>query len=245
MDAESQHVISMTALRKALSDQRLQAYVASGDTDELEAVARYLWNGALATAMVPVLHALEVTLRNNLYDASLKIIDQERLSFREVHCWLDAEPSQLYQNEERAVQEAKALLQKGKKPLTPGRLISKLSFGFWVSLCRRPYEQGRATGPGLWPAIIPNAFPFLPRHHRSRPAILQRLGELRDLRNRVFHHEPIWDRNLPRSHRRLIHTLGWMNQGMAEALGRLSQLDAVSDAGSDAYRAVAKRMVRK
>ena len=89
MDAESQHVISMTALRKALSEQRLQVYAASGDTDELEAVARYLWNGALATAMVPVLHALEVTLRNNLYDASLKIIDQGRLSLRNGGQWFD------------------------------------------------------------------------------------------------------------------------------------------------------------
>lgn len=80
---------------------------------------------------------------------------------------------------------------------SPGRLLSKLSLGFWVGLCRSPYEQGRPSGPALWPAAIPIAFPFLPRDHRNRPAILQRLDGIRELRNRTFHHEAIGDRNLP------------------------------------------------
>ena len=139
---------------------------------------------------------------------------------------------------------AKATLRRGGRPLTIGRLLSKLSLGFWVGLCRSPYEQGRPSGPALWPAAIPIAFPFLPRDHRNRPAILQRLDEIRELRNRTFHPEAIWDRNLPRSHRRIVDVLGWMNQGLARAVRHLSRLDATYEGGLQGFRGEAERIVR-
>lgn len=236
-------MLTIGALRKALSQERLAAYATADDNDELDAVARYLWNGALATAMVPALHALEVTVRNNVYDASLRIVDHTALKFSSVSCWLDADPTLLLKNEEQSVKDALAVLRRGKKPLTPGRLISKLSFGFWVGLCGSPYEQGRKDGPGLWPKMIGLAFPFLPKEHRSRSAIRKRLDEHRELRNRVFHHEPIWDRNLDRSHARIVDTIKWMNQGVAEALEHVSIIEEVIAEGPAGYRKVAEDMV--
>ncbi|MDT8342113.1 MAG: hypothetical protein RQ751_11430, partial [Longimicrobiales bacterium] len=102
---QSQPVISLGSLRRALSDERLAAYSTSHDTDEIDPIARYLWNAALATAMVPTLHALEITLRNNLYAGSLRIVDEASLTFREVTCWLDAEPTLLYEHEAANVEE--------------------------------------------------------------------------------------------------------------------------------------------
>jgi len=165
--------------------------------------------------MVPALHALEVTLRNNLFAASLKIVGEQGLQFREVQCWLDAEPSLLYQKEEENVEQAKELLRKGGRPLTPGRLISKLGFGFWVSLCRSPYEQGRVSGPALWPKLT-------------------QLG---------FHHEPIWDRNLDRAHARVIDTLSWMNNGVAKAVADLSRVDPIFAKGPEAFRTDVERLM--
>ncbi len=236
--------LSIGALKKALSEERLLAYSTSGDLDELDAVARYLWNGAAATAMVPVLHALEVTFRNNLFAASMRILRGRTLRFKEVRCWLDAEPSLLYDKVVESVDETKRLLRKGRKALTPGRLVSKLSFGFWVSLCRSPYEQGRPGGPALWPKMITLGFPFLPKDHRNRPMILDRFDELRDFRNRVFHHEPIWDRSLERIHSRAIETISWMNRGVAEAVAELSTFPAIVDRGQSGFRSEAERLVR-
>ena len=124
----------MAALRLALSDERLAAYATPVDEDELDSVARYLWNVALAGAMGPGLHALEVTLRNNLFNASRRVVDETRLRFAEVPCWLDADPSLLYEREEVAVTDAKKTLRRAKKPMTPGRLVAALPFGFWVGL---------------------------------------------------------------------------------------------------------------
>jgi len=105
-----QPILSIGALRRALSEERLSAYSTSSDSDALDAAARYVWNGALATAMVPALHALEVTLRNNIFAASLKIVDEQALRFGEVPCWLDAEPSLLYKKSKRTSNKPRSYL---------------------------------------------------------------------------------------------------------------------------------------
>lgn len=242
-DPRSGQPLSLAALRRALSEERFRAYSTPQDRDELDSVSRYVWNVALACAAMPSLHALEVTLRNNLFNASRKIVDESRLRFVQVPCWLDADPTLLYDAEAEAVRNAKHVVRRTKKPMTPGRLISNLPFGFWVSLCRSPYEQGRPHGPGLWPKALAQAFPFLPKNHRTRHAVWTRLDEIREFRNRVFHHESIWNRDLPRSHRRLLEVLSWMNQGVANALHKVSNVEKTFREGPPRYRDLAESLV--
>lgn len=223
--------ISLASIKRAVSEERLQAYATKGDSDSLDAVARYIWNLALGAAMQPVLHVLEITFRNHIFDNSVKFIDESKLKFRVVDCWLDADPTLLEGNEVRSVDGAKETLLRRRKPLTPGRLIARLGFGFWVGLCKRPYEQGRTSGPALWPAMLNTGFPFLPKAKRTRSQIYHRADRLRELRNRVSHHEPIWDRDMTAAHGEVLETIGWMNSGLASALEPLSPLPGVFAAG--------------
>ncbi len=140
-------MLSIGSFRSALSAERLGAYARPGDADELDSVARYLWNLALCSALQPALHILEVTVRNHLFKVSRRIVDATTLSFDRIPCWLDARPSLPAERERQAVEEAKAKLEIRGSPMTEGRLVSALGFGFWVSLCKRPYEQGRTVGP--------------------------------------------------------------------------------------------------
>jgi hypothetical protein len=80
--------------------------------------------------------------------------------------------------------------------------------------------------------------------HPNLPALPGHLLEIRELRNRTFHPEAIWDRNLPRSHRRIVDVLGWMNQGLAGAVRHLSRLDATYEGGLQGFRGEAERIVR-
>lgn len=57
-----------------------------------------------------------------------------------------------------------------------------------------PYEQGNRGGPQLWPTAT-RAFPGCPKPKRNRSDIGGAFGELRDIRNDVTHHQPVWDRN--------------------------------------------------
>lgn len=77
-------ILSLAAVHKALSQQRLGAYATASDKDEIDRVARYLWNMALASALQGSLHVFEVTLRNAIYGASVKLIDTSKLRMPEV-----------------------------------------------------------------------------------------------------------------------------------------------------------------
>lgn len=88
-------MLSVGSLRSALSAERLGAYALPTDTDEVDSVARHLWNLALCSALQPALHTLEVTVRNHLFGISRRIVDETALSFDKVPCWLDARPSLL------------------------------------------------------------------------------------------------------------------------------------------------------
>ena len=236
--------VSLASLQRALSEERLQAYAIQGDTDSLDAVARYIWNLALSAAMQPALHALEITFRNHLFENSVRIVNEASLAFREVECWLDADPSLLEDNELQTVEDAKEVLRRSRKPLTAGRLIARLGFGFWVSLCKRPYEQGRTSGPALWPGILKSAFPFLEKPKRTRSQIFHRMDELRELRNRVSHHEPIWDHDMLEAHSKILETIGWINLSFSRAIATVSPVETVVKEGHLAFRDTASKLVK-
>ena len=141
--------LPIEGLRSALSAERLSAYALPEDTDEVDCVARYLWNLALCSALHPALHTLEITVRNRLFDISRRIVDETNLSFDKVSCWLDARPSLLADPERDAVEKAKATILRRRSSMTEGRPVSVLGFGFRVSLCKRSYEQGRVGAAPL------------------------------------------------------------------------------------------------
>ncbi|MDE2663232.1 MAG: hypothetical protein OXI39_09565 [Gemmatimonadota bacterium] len=237
-------MLSIGSLRSALSAERLSAYALPDDIDEVDSVARYLWNLALCSALQPALHTLEITVRNHLLRISGRIVDQATLRFDKVPCWLDAQPSLLANRERQAVETAKSTIASRSRPMTEGRLVSALGFGFWVSLCKKPYDQGRAGRSSLWPELATRGFPHLPKAQRTRSQIFHALDPLRDLRNRVSHHESVWDRKLNRSHQDILETIGWINLDLATTLRAHSPLPEVLERGVAGFRAQAEAIIK-
>lgn len=231
--------VQLDAVTRALSRERLGAYSLDDDRDSTDAVARYMWNVALCSAILPSLHLLEVTLRNHMYTASLEIMRGRPLRFKEVPCWLDADPQLLERRETDVVEDAKKHLRRNPKHLTPGRLVAKLHFGFWMNLCNRPYEHGRAAGPRLWPRMAKLAFPNCPRSQREREKIRIRLDSIRLFRNRVAHHDPIWDAGFLDRYEEILGTLEWLNPSLRQALERIERVRAVYRIGPRGFRAKA------
>ncbi|MEX2571759.1 MAG: hypothetical protein WD737_10720 [Gemmatimonadota bacterium] len=212
---------TLGGIRRALSETRIRAYTAPGDQDEYDAIARYLWNGALCFALTPALHAVEITFRNAMYESSVKVMSKKGISFKhdEVPCWLDATPTMLLPTEEARVEEAKEDLRRRRdypQCMTTDRLIAKLGFGFWTGLCKSPYEQGRKDGPQLWPGLTEYLFPFV--DNKSRSEVFHHMRAIRDFRNRIAHHDPIWDHKVVEFEATLIEKLRWMNQHIALAV---------------------------
>jgi hypothetical protein len=233
----------MAALERAMSRERLKAYRLPGDADEADGVARYAWNLALAAALLPSMHTLEIAFRNELNRAAVKLTEKRGFRYHRVASWLDARPTMLLPHEAEKVERAKTNLGNDPRSQTEGHLIAKLDFGFWVALCRDPYADSRAAGPRLWPRALDLAFRHRPASVTTRSQIFHPFDRIRKFRNRVAHHEPIWDRAYVAEHEHVLESLAWISPKLAEAMRHTSPAPATFRAGPEAYRSYAESIL--
>ena len=114
------------------------------------------------------------------------------------------ESPQLDQPQQDAVTNAKGKLGNNTGPHDPGRIVAELSFGFWVALFARRYEEA------LWRTTLHDCFDPTP----ARRHLHDRLNSLLALRNRIAHHEPILERNLQAKHDAILWVLGRLSPEM-------------------------------
>lgn len=220
----------------ALSRERLGSY-RFRDDDDVGVVCTYLWSMSLCEALYPSLHGLEVALRNSLFNAG-----EQRyagVAYRDVPCWLDADPPILAPEDRSRVDEAKKRLRARGKPLEAPRLVAELTFGFWTALLDVRYEHRQV----LWPRLLSAAFPGVPPGLRTRKAISAKLNQVRLLRNRAFHHEPIWHwRDLKEQHTAIREVLGWISPALESTVALADRFPDVYSGGRQAFRAGVERV---
>lgn len=232
---------SFAAIFPSLSSERLAGYSTTQDYDSTDLAARYLYNAALSAAFGPILQTVEIGFRNALYEAGCETTAGRRIAFRTIDCWLDADPPLLQAGEDADVQEAVGRLQLRNR-LRPGHLVSQLGFGFWLRLCNAPYEHGQANGPQLWPHAA-RRFPNCPRSFKHRHALRSEFAKIRDWRNLIAHHQPIWDRAPQDQHDHCLRLLDWMNRDLARVLSRSSPVPRLIRNGPAQWRAAAEQLV--
>jgi len=187
-------------IERGVSAPRLARY-RPHDGSHFDAVTNYFWNIELSESLYPGLAALEVTLRNSIHNA-LTAREGTDMWFRML-----LEPGQLKGYAETHYTLFNRLRQKHP---TSGQIVAELTFGFWTTIMSQPYHQT------LWAprksALIKTVFPHLPKIPNNRHFIHQRYNDLRMLRNRVMHHEPIWYRqNLYQEWEGIIEAIGWIS----------------------------------
>jgi hypothetical protein len=232
----------LDAVRLAVAETRFDAYD-TGGTKQIEILARYLWNIALAESLFPSLHILEVALRNSLHAALVTETGSET--------WYDDNNLLVDPWAQGEVLKAHERLKKTGKPDEPGRILASLELGFWTSLLHHQYEQGPtrpATQVPIWPKLIPTAFPHAKGVGATRQYMWGVLSGLRDFRNRVFHYEPIWKGRktysgslvqLPRDHAEIVQVVSWLSPELATTLRLMDRFSPIHTKGTTPYLAMA------
>jgi hypothetical protein len=207
----------------------MEAYRPEGGSD-LTMVVTYLHNMALCEALYISLGFLEVALRNSLHGSLTALHGSAS--------WYTL-PGVLEDDQQRDVRRVSNRIRGERKQVTPDRVVSELNFGFWVALLSTPYDA-RFWRPQK-ARYLKSSFPHVPRNRRQRPIIYKRYNELRGLRNRVFHHETIWNRaTLSRDYSNLYEALEWISPDMA-AISRL--VDRFPDVSANG-RSVVESMLK-
>lgn len=212
-------------VESAISSERLSVYATDG-VDEQTALARYLLNMALSQGLYVPLQLCEVALRNAIHSYLVKIFRRED--------WFDEPSFRLTEWGAAEVRKAKEKLARAQKPITPGRVVAELQFGFWTSMFEAHYERT----PFL-PSGMKRVFPYLPKSLHNRKDRKNDLERIRNLRNRVFHHERLlhW-RDLDEQHELLLRLIGWLNRTLHELALRLDRFTVIRQAGLGPWRSM-------
>lgn len=185
---------------QAISPERFARYQAFAKGDDAEAYQLYSINLRLSEAFYPSLHGLELALRNQIHNRLTEMFD-ERWFNREEFQRLDSQKEQLAEVYER--------LRKDPEHCAPGQVVAGLMLGYWTALLSREYDDVWQTGLNT---IAVNAS----GKRFARKQIHEPLTNIRNLRNRIAHHEPIITWDLGKRHEWSIDLTRWLSPSVAD-----------------------------
>jgi diaminohydroxyphosphoribosylaminopyrimidine deaminase/5-amino-6-(5-phosphoribosylamino)uracil reductase len=194
-------------LQMCLSPERLTPYYAKARGNDWVAFHLYVRNAELSASLYGVIQALEVGLRNLVHTKMTDPFGTEE--------WWDKLP--LHEAELTDIAAAKSSISSRIKQIRPGRIVAELSFGFWVKLFANSYEKQ------LWVPYISRRFPA----KLSRKKLYDRLVNLKELRNRIAHHETLIKRNTDQDYQDLLETIGWISPTLRRWVEHNSDFPAV------------------
>jgi len=212
---------TIVAVRSALSSPRLQTFeratVFLGE-ESSPGLELYAWNARVSAALLVPLHVCEVVVRNAVSDV-LEAMYGPRWPWS-----AGFERSLPVSNRGYC---PRMDIQKSRQYATSaGKVIPELKFVFWQRLFTSRYDL--RLWDGHLRRVLPGLDPSTPVG-QLRQRIYEDIEQIRGLRNRIAHHEPIFKRDLSDDFSKMMRlvearckvTTAWMmrNQTATEVLG--------------------------
>lgn len=187
----------MTAFSRTVSHERWRTYLQPAGFDQNRALRLYLWNVAVGQSFHFPLQSAEVALRNVVHSAL-----QSRFGpdwWQDAGCRAVLDPSAIVDMTKAADRHRRKY---NAEPST-AQIVASMTIGFWASLLKRRYDRP------IWDHEAARAFPHLA--FPDTIGTVHRLAmDVQELRNRIFHHEPLIGRNLTADYSDVIRLIGWI-----------------------------------
>ncbi|MEM8832557.1 MAG: Abi family protein [Cyanobacteria bacterium P01_G01_bin.19] len=192
----------INALQDALSQDRLQSYLKATGGDKTTALQLYMWNTDLSAALYKPLQGLEITLRNAFHRELSKTYGSD---------WYNQIPHVLTDISNENIAKVIKEINKRGKTATPPRVVAELSFGFWVSLLGYGRKGNDNYEMKLWRPALYKAFSNRPSRKFNRKSANKEFTHIKELRNRIAHHEPIIHKqDVLSEYYRILDGLSWL-----------------------------------
>ena len=185
--AQTMKAAEISEIRRAISSPRISTYDAAIPGDAASALALYTWNAQISAAFMLPLHFVEVLTRNAAAEGIETVYGARWPWSHGFEQSLQSPPPKSHSyNPRRDLTSTRS-----GRP-TAGKVIPEVKFVFWQKMFTARYDQR------LWDqqilSLFPNASGSAPSDVRQK--IYDHLEHIRNFRNRVAHHEPIFSRNL-------------------------------------------------
>lgn len=201
-----------SAIESSLSAPRLSRYLPAANGDKHFAFRLYVWNARICEDFYLPTQITEVAIRNAVHKALMRRYGVDWDQRGDFLCTL---PKRLTE----ALSDARdsERNQQGTR-LTINHLVSSLSFGFWVHLTTQDY------GHLIWKQGVRAEFPNFPKKGKLFE-LHAALDRFRMFRNRVAHHNAVFDKSPTAELRRMQEIVGWI---CPETLWVMNELSNVS-----------------
>lgn len=179
-----------------LTQARFDKYLTYSGHNQDRAFRLYMWNAQIGEAFHIPIQSVEVGLRNRISNG---------LTAQFGEPWWKAPKFLAIADDERRadLRQVEERIQHRKLPLCTDQIVAGLSFGFWSGMLQPKYN------PPIWGAQLRVAFPNLPAG-RSRKSVATHATKTGFLRNRIWHHEPIFTRDLSTDFKTVMDLLSWI-----------------------------------
>jgi hypothetical protein len=207
----------IAAISAALSTPRMSRYVTTCGNDHARALDLYEWNAEVAAAFMVPMHICEVVLRNAIVGAIEEVYGSN-------WCARGTAFERSLPKPVVGYSPFRDLDISRQGQTSAGKVIPELKFMFWVSMVTARHDRR------LWIPHIAKFFPALrptadPRDRRR--ALHARLDEIRKLRNRIAHHEPIYDRHLLDDYSKVVEVVSWISADVMDWLRSFEKVTAL------------------
>lgn len=215
-----------------LSEARWETYRVEAARTGASAESLYVWNTQLAAALYEVLAHLECALRETI-DTRLREWNAEQEARRFSP---DVGPGPDWALPGRAAAPLRAMVTKRCREASgrvrsrrvPGHddVVAQLSFGIWITLIPKSSTNAKSSQFRLWEEALVHAFPHI---GEGGPEYLyRRLARLRDLRNRIAHHENLLAVKAEARLTDVLAILACIDQQLADYVAGVSQVREVA-----------------
>jgi hypothetical protein len=213
---------SVAVLDAHVGSARLAPYLTRYEGNRELALRLHAWNAELATAFWGPIGLLEISLRNSMHSVLGR--------GREANWWDYSHHVQLAPYGARVITRTlDKLASAGNYQPNPDDVVAATSMGFWVGLldvgvARHPYMDYETA---LWAPRLRDAFPY--RGGMGRKQIHARLNRIRVFRNRIAHHEPIYNKRPVETRDLILECLAFLHPDLAGYVEASHRIDEVLD----------------
>ena len=195
----------LTQIPHTLSEPRFATYLRHCGNDKERALKLYKWNLELSSAFIVPLHLLEISTRNAIVEA-LDAVHTTNWPWSNGFIRSLTDPANGYSPK-------RDLKTVSSREPTMGKVVAELKFVFWERMFTKRHDTR------LWNQHLKTVFPFAPAALTVQEIRLQLYNDIftiRELRNRIAHHEPIFSRNLQSDYDKMLEIIAWRDEVTAQ-----------------------------
>lgn len=188
----------LSNIPKTLSAPRFATYLQHCNNNKALALELYQWNLELSSAFIVPLHLLEISIRNAVVEG-LESVHTHNWAWNDGYIRSLPSPTTGYNPKNN-------LRQVARNQPTIGKVVAELKFVFWENMFTSRHDDR------LWNHHLNNVFPDAPyvmTIPQLRARIYEDISIIRNLRNRIAHHEPIFSRDVQSEYNKIRGLISW------------------------------------